>query len=187
MEVYKSAENCIVTLGLLNDTLHNLNRSGVTNKDCAKFRCNKAIVIDIKNKDTNKALTSVTSDYDENFKYQVGKIVTANSYDSDEDYVCTSGIHFYITKEPTYFYSKQTLNGKHKEWYDNGQCFIQCTFVDGKYNDDYKKWFFNGQLCICCTFVNGKLEGDYKEWNYTGQLRTHYVYVNDKLDLDMLE
>jgi len=39
------------------------------------------------------------STYDNSFKYQVGEIVEVENFDEDRWKECSSGIHFFITKQ----------------------------------------------------------------------------------------
>ena len=65
-----------------------------------KCRCNKARVLAIENKDgTSANITTIESDYDENFKYTVGKIVCVDDFDENRMNECSPGIHFFITRQ----------------------------------------------------------------------------------------
>ena len=90
---YKTASDKIVTLEICEDAL----RSSATTRKC---RCSKAKVLDISNMDGSPAnVTSVVSDYDPNFIYEIGKIVSVDNFDTDRWNECSTGIHFFITKE----------------------------------------------------------------------------------------
>lgn len=182
MKVYKSAGNYIVTLDLLDDTQHNMNRSDLSNLNHAKFRCDRALVLKIKNKDTKRTKTSIKSDFDPKLKYYTNKIVEADHYDPNEKTVCSNGIHFYLTKKTAYFHDKKVNNGKYKMWYDNGQLNESCTLVNNKIEGKYKKWNIYGQLIEYSTHVNNTLEGKYKLWHTNGQLKEHSTYVNSKYE-----
>ena len=69
-------------------------RSSATTRKC---RCDKALVLEIK-KD-NKAYKTGYSQHDSNFKYVVGKEVNVDNFDEDRWNECSTGIHFFITKE----------------------------------------------------------------------------------------
>jgi len=88
---YKKASYYIIKLEITKDA----KRSSATSRKC---RCNKALVLGIY--DENKtllSLTSIASDYDDNFIYQVGQIVEVKNFNDDRWIECTSGIHFFIT------------------------------------------------------------------------------------------
>ena len=48
---------------------------------------------------TNSNLTTATSEHDANFKYTIGEIVTVNDFDTNRWNECSTGIHFFITRE----------------------------------------------------------------------------------------
>ena len=89
---YKKADNCIVELLILEDS----KRSSATSVKC---RCDKAKVLHIINIETDSYKEEVRSDYDENFVYRVGEIVSVNDYDNDRWNECSTGIHFFVSKQ----------------------------------------------------------------------------------------
>lgn len=89
---YKKASECIVKLLILEDA----KRSSATT---AKCRCDKAKVLDIEEIDTGKKVKKVISNYDFNFIYEVGGIVTVDDFDDDRWNECSTGIHFFVNKE----------------------------------------------------------------------------------------
>ena len=96
-------------------------------------------------------------------------------------------------------------NGTYKEYYDNGQIWIETTYIDDKKNGTYKynewgkllkeinylddkrnglyrSWYNNGQLAIRCFYIDSKREGNYEEWYNNGQLWKIYFYMNGLLN-----
>ena len=97
--------------------------------------------------------------------------------------VCAAGIHFFLTKEPAYFWNKRITNGKCIRRYDNGQISIYRTNVDGKAHGEYKEWFSDGQPKIKCTYdsrIEGMLHGKYEQWYCDGQLWIECTYRDGK-------
>ena len=83
----------IVKLEVTEDAL----RSSSTTRKC---RCSKAKVLSITNIDgTDSDEKYATSIYDSDFIYEVGKIVEVNNFDTNRFNECTTGIHFFITRE----------------------------------------------------------------------------------------
>lgn len=81
-----------------------------TSKRCSstsrKCRCSEAEVLSITNLDgTANYITSVSSDYDPNFVYKVGEIVSVSDFDEDRWNECSTGIHFFITREEAVKYN----------------------------------------------------------------------------------
>ena len=86
----KCIKNTIVELELLKGSIV----FSINNKKC---RTNRAKVIAI-NGNKNKGL-KCCSEYDKNFIYEVGKIVEVKDFDLMYNVECSSGIHFFWTKE----------------------------------------------------------------------------------------
>ena len=65
-----------------------------------KCRCNMAKVVAIQNVDgTDSDLREVCSGYDHNFIYKVGETVVVDNFDDNRWNECSTGIHFFITRE----------------------------------------------------------------------------------------
>lgn len=72
-------------------------RSSAFGREC---RCDKAMCVEIQNIDGTKsdALT-VASNYDSNFVYEVGNVVSVDNFDDNRWNECAPGIHFFITRQ----------------------------------------------------------------------------------------
>ena len=83
----------IVELEIPEDAL----RSSATTRKC---RCSKAKVLSITNLDGSKAeCTETTSNRDHSFVYKVGETVEVPNFDTNRFNECSTGIHFFITRE----------------------------------------------------------------------------------------
>ena len=89
---YKKANGCIVELLILDDS----KRSSATTMKC---RCDKAKVLDIEDIETGLKVQVVRSNYDFNFVYKVGEIITVDNFDNNRWNECSTGIHFFMNKE----------------------------------------------------------------------------------------
>ncbi|HBN56877.1 MAG TPA: pentapeptide repeat-containing protein, partial [Lachnospiraceae bacterium] len=90
---YKKANNLIVQLEIPADA----RRSSATSRKC---RADKAIVMSITNLDgTDAGITSVKSNYTQDFVYTVGETVTVDNFDTDRWRECAPGIHHFITRQ----------------------------------------------------------------------------------------
>lgn len=69
-------------------------RSSATSRKC---RCDKALVLEITK--NSKMYKTGYSQYDNTFKYTVGKEVKVDDFDDNRWKECSTGIHFFITKE----------------------------------------------------------------------------------------
>ena len=94
---YKKAEGKIVKLLITEDA----KRSNATTRKC---RCSKAKVLSITNKENTKEYHKVDSDYDKDFVYKVGEIVEVKDFDENRWEECSTGIHFFLTRDETVRY-----------------------------------------------------------------------------------
>ena len=90
---WKKAGEKIIKLEILADA----KRVSATTRKC---RCDKAKVVEIQNIDgMNSELTEIASDYDDNFIYRIGETATVNDFNDNRWNECSTGIHFFITRE----------------------------------------------------------------------------------------
>ena len=71
-------------------------RSSATNRKC---RCSKAKVLSITGLNGVAEFQQAFSRYDNNFIYEVGKTVVVDDFDEDRWNECSTGIHFFITRD----------------------------------------------------------------------------------------
>ncbi len=178
---YKACRNSIVTLELLNDSVTNEKRKWVVDADHAKFRCNKAKVIDITNVKTGELMEGDLSIYFASFTYPLGEEVNVTYFDENLDDVCTGGIHYFKTKEAAFswFYSQQDEyfpDGKQTTWYENGQKKIEQTFKGGLRDGKRISWYENGHKSYECTYKNGEKDGKWTQWHYNGNKLSEGTY-----------
>src|SRR5271163_3220743 len=102
---YKRAKNYIIKLEIpIKKNTNNLDRPDVRNKLCAKMRAKEARVLSIQHIVTGHSKSRIPSDWDKTFIYKLGETVTVPDYDPDPEAVCTSGIHFFLSKEAAICY-----------------------------------------------------------------------------------
>ena len=85
-------EECIVKLEIAEDAM----RSSATGRKC---RCSKATVLEVQDLEGNVLEKAAVSDRDENFHYVPGSVVSVSDFDENRWNECSTGIHFYITRE----------------------------------------------------------------------------------------
>lgn len=89
---YKKARGHIVKLEILSDA----KRSSATTRKC---RCSAAKVLSITTLDGRDDGTQfISSGRDSNFVYRVGEIVRVDDFDENRWNECSTGIHFFITR-----------------------------------------------------------------------------------------
>ena len=89
---YKKARGRIVKLLITEDA----ERSNTTTRKC---RCSKAKVLSITNKENTKEYDKVRSDFNYSFIYKVGEIVEVKDFDENRWEECSTGIHFFLTRD----------------------------------------------------------------------------------------
>ena len=96
---WKNANNKIVKLKITEDA----KRSSATTRKC---RCSKAIVLAIENIDgSSSGLSEVRSNFDKSFIYKVGDTIEIKDFDEDRKNECSTGIHFFITRQEAVDYA----------------------------------------------------------------------------------
>jgi len=91
-KAYIENHKALVKLKILEDS----KRSSATGRKC---RTDKAFVLSIIDLKENKECSEAISDYDNDFKYTVGEIVSVPNFDDNRFNECAPGIHFFINKE----------------------------------------------------------------------------------------
>ena len=89
---YKKASYKIVKLLITEDA----KRSSATTRKC---RCSKAKVLSITNIENTEEYNEVVSFHDKSFVYRVGEIVEVKDFDENRWNECSTGIHFFLTRE----------------------------------------------------------------------------------------
>ena len=89
---WKKAKGLIVKLEICEDAL----RSSSTTNKC---RCSKAKVLAIETLDGKSGPNEIASSRDENFIYRVGEIVEVKDFNTNRWEECSTGIHFFITRD----------------------------------------------------------------------------------------
>lgn len=98
---YKKARGHIVKLEILSDA----KRSSATTRKC---RCSAAKVLSITTLDGRDDGTQfISSGRDSNFVYRVGEIARVDDFDENRWNECSTGIHFFITRNEAVEYSNR--------------------------------------------------------------------------------
>ena len=96
---YKKACNHIVKLKILPYA----KRSSATTRKC---RCSSAKVLSITTLDgQDDGTRAISSNYDEDFVYRVGEIVRVDNFDDNRWRECSTGIHFFMTRDEAVRYN----------------------------------------------------------------------------------
>lgn len=96
---FKKAGGKIIKLLIPEDS----KRSSATTRKC---RCSKAKVLSITEIDgSDSGITEICSDLDERFIYKVGETVSVSDFDENRWNECSTGIHFFITRDEAVKYN----------------------------------------------------------------------------------
>ncbi len=148
----------------LPDTRTNETRSGVVDKKHAKFRADKLFVCSIEHEMTGEKIDKIENTFykDKKVCYNVSQEVSVENYDIDHDIVCSTGIHYFLSRESAFYWNiLKVRDGPYHYWNKNGQKLKECTYKNGKKHGLYRKWDKNGQKETECTYQNGALNGRY--------------------------
>lgn len=188
MLAYKVAESegkrVIVTLEIPEDAITNMKRIDVMDINSAKHRTNKAKVLSIEDKDGNTYLEAKSYIYRiRKLTYTVGDIIHVKNYDDNLDNVCSTGIHYFLSKEVAEMHELNTneRNGFFIQYYDNGSKMFECTYVNGKEEGLYISWYMNGKKSSETMYINGLREGFNKEYSVNGNIIYEHNYKNGNL------
>ena len=69
-----------------------------------KCRCDKAKVLSITTLDGNANINECCSNYDKNFIYKVGEMVSVDNFDENRWNECSTGIHFFLNRQEAVMY-----------------------------------------------------------------------------------
>ncbi len=138
MLAYKSAIHYIrtpvvITLEIPDDAITTMNRSGIVNRQTAKYRTNKAKVLKIED-DAGTEYANATSAFYETKKltYIPGETIVCDDFDMDLEKVCSTGIHFFLDFTVAKHYKRTAIqNGILTAWYDSDQTMAVELYENG--------------------------------------------------------
>ena len=185
--IYSVAKNYVITLKLLENSQHNMDRENVVNRDYAEFCCDKAYVISIIDKITGEEILKIETDDttfgSDNIKYfEKDSIIVYNDYHANNPYLYSSYLHFFLTYEPAFFYNLELTNflGIYKQWHGNGNLFTEFYCKNGVFDGTYKEYHENGQLWCNFTYKNGEKENISRQYYEDGSIYTEIEYNHGK-------
>ena len=180
---YKSCGDYVVSMKKLADTICNESRKGIVDPLHAKFRADKLLVISIQHKFSGKIIDRIqNTSYHKQIWYVVSEVVSVLDYCLNLEEVCAQGIHYYLSKDPAFYWGNRQLHGLKIFWHDNGQKYEECNYVDGKIHGVYRSWWLNGNKHEERIHETGQLYGPYQSWYDNGQKHEKSSYVQGKLD-----
>ena len=185
---YKAAfaynKRVVVTLEIPDDALTNLLRENAVVKEYAKYRCNKAKVVKIEDIDGKEYEEAITVHYDKNsLTYKLNETVSVHRFDTKLEEVCSTGIHFFLTKRVAELYNlKSIINMFYESWHDNGIKKFECNFVDRTKDGVGTQWYENGKLNCEYNYLQGNKNGLCTDYYENGSKKCEATYKDDKLD-----
>ncbi len=183
---YKACRKSIVTLELLDDSINNEKRLVVDDK-YAKFRCDRAKVVNIVNVKTDEKMEKDISIFSGNFVYTLGREVSVFYFNENINEVCARGIHYFKTKDAalSWFYTQKNQNfpdGKWIKYHENGRKRLEGTYKDGKKYEKWIRYYVDGEKNFEGMFKNGNHDGKWIYWWPNGQKRSEGTWKDGKLD-----
>ena len=74
------------------------------------------------------------------------------------------------------------LDGIYREYYENGQLKLECTYKNGQLEGIAKEYYKNNQLSCEYNFRDGKLDGLCKEYYESGKIKEEYYCKNGEFE-----
>jgi hypothetical protein len=195
-QVYKSCErNWIVTLQPVEGTITNIGRDKVIDQRYAKFRGNKFMVVGIEHKyDPTLTTKSVTNSCyrKQSLIYEIGTIVAVEDFDVNPNNICSTGVHFFMTKECAFTYEAPTdeyreqLSGPYTTYHENGCKASETTYKNGVRHGPCNEYYTSGNKKSTSNYENGKLSGLFIAYLTCGNTGLTSNYENGKQVTDSI-
>lgn len=80
----------------------------------------------------------------------------------------------------TAYYTKDTLHGERKLYYENGNVEYCERYEKGQYNGPYQAFHENGALKLEGLYVNNEMTGTWKRYYETGQLEEEVTFDHNQ-------
>jgi antitoxin component YwqK of YwqJK toxin-antitoxin module len=188
---YTGSVKVLITLLIPNDALTNKDRDTIIDSNNAKYRCNKAYVIDIVDENDNSYDFAESGFYSKKLLYIKNKLIIS---DFDDDILIENGkgIHYFIDIYTALNYRVPILeqywldkDNIYRSYYGSGQLHqeIKYTLDDNK-RILYKiiqEYFPSGQIKLDYNLLINKYDGLYREWYANGIMKKRLTYKNNKV------
>jgi hypothetical protein len=173
--VYKICQNSwIVIMKKLSDTKTNEGRKNIVNPMHVKYRANKLLVCVIFSvHDPAQTMKRIVNIYtNKSLIYMINKIVIPDHFDTDQEAVCSVGIHYFNSIYSALYYRAvpDQYTGHWINWYHNGQINEEGDYRNGKKIGLWTEWYENGQIGSICEYQNGNETGSWTLWYETGHM-----------------
>jgi len=193
-----------ITILIPKDSVNDINRLNIINKDYSIYNTNKFIISTIEDLSGNHYDNYF--DLDMNEVFNKNKIVLTEQLNGNktsfglikerilQDYIpiirdnkiIKYGIHGAIIKEYILDINNQ-LDGNYIERHDNNMLKCECKYNNGIITGKYIKFYDNGNKHIECNYNNGLISGKYSEWYRNRQKLIETNYYRGKVDGDLYE
>lgn len=70
-------------------------------------------------------------------------------------------------------------NGSYKTYYENGNKYLECNYIDGKKHGLLTVWYENGNKQMECNYIDSKKNGLLTVWYENGKKDYECNYVDD--------
>jgi antitoxin component YwqK of YwqJK toxin-antitoxin module len=181
----------LIILLIPSDAITNKDRYTIIYPIYAKYRCNKAYVIDIIDMYENEYDIAISFYSKNKLIYEKNKIVISD-FDNNIIQENSNGIHYFIDKElalnykiPILYQEWKHEDNIYKDYYGNGQlCKKIKYYLDDNKDIIYKniqEYFINGQIKKDYNLAINKYDGLYREWYKDGIMKTRITYKRNKV------
>lgn len=198
MEGYKiglsNNKKVLITLLIPDDALTNKNRYTIIDYKHAKYRCNKAYVIDIRDMYNNSYEWATSIYYTKKLLYEKNKIIETE-FDTDILIENSKGIHYFIDYDtalnyriPILYQHWKNESMIYKNYYNNGNIRKKIKYIMGSLENNktiiYKmiqEYYPNGQIKLDYNLAINKYDSLYREWYENGRIKKRLIYEKNKV------
>jgi len=166
--IINQCDRVVVTIELLDDTIHNMDRPLLIDKHNARYFCNKIKTLEIEDIDGKKYKEA------ESFLYIANKVIHKVGEISNQ-----GDIPYYLNKDRVLKYRLyKPINGIYETYSDNGSLTTRCIFKNKKYDGLYEMYYIDGSKLYEINYKDGILDGLYKRYFINGIIEYEGTYKN---------
>lgn len=166
----------VITLQIPEDAKTNMYRKSIIDRTKAKYRCSYALVLKIEDADGGIHPSARSMSVLAPVLYETGKYVYPDTFNPDEEAVCTSGIHFYIDRECAETYVYPVRSKTIRNYYASGSLMSEQTFREGLKDGPYCSWYENGTLQSKAMYRMDRQHGVTIGYRQNGKKDSEIVY-----------
>jgi hypothetical protein len=181
----------LIILYIPHDSLTNKNRTNIIDPVHAKYRCNRAYVLDIVDGNYNSYKFAASGFYSKKILYEKNKIIESE-FDEDITIENGKGIHYFIDRDTALNYRVPILQqywsnypNLYRIYYGSGQLHTEINYITDENNRILYKiiqeYYSCGQIKLDYNLAINKYDGLFREWYESGIMKKRLTYEKNKV------